>query len=208
MASNDSIIRDVESPSLLERDLGRGNKVIIFSAPSGSGKSTLVAHAMQNIENLAFSISCTTRNLRGTEIHGKDYHFINVKEFKNHINNEEFVEFEEVYPDKFYGTLKSEVEKNWKDGKIVIFDVDVKGGVALKKYYGEKALSIFIKPPSIEELERRLLSRNTDDISAIQTRLAKAEEEMTYQDQFDVVVINDDLEKAKEEIISIIENFI
>ena len=183
-------------------------KVIIFSAPSGSGKSTLVAHAIQNIENLAFSISCTTRDLRGTEIHGKDYHFINLEEFKDHINNEFFVEFEEVYPDKFYGTLKSEVENNWKDGKIVIFDVDVKGGVALKKYYGEKALSIFIKPPSIKELERRLLSRNTDDISAIKTRLAKAEEEMTFEDQFDVVLINDDLEKAKGEILIVIKDFI
>lgn len=183
-------------------------KVIIFSAPSGSGKSTLVAHAIENIENLAFSVSCTTRNPRGTEIHGKDYYFLNVEEFKNNISQENFVEFEEVYPDKFYGTLKSEVENNWKNGKIVIFDVDVKGGVALKKYYGDKALSIFIKPPSIQELERRLLSRNTDDISAIKTRLAKAEEELTFENQFDVVLINDDLEKAKEEIIFIVENFI
>ena len=184
------------------------NKVIIFSAPSGSGKSTLVAHAIQHFDQLAFSISCTTRNPRGEEVHGKDYHFINVEEFKGHINKESFVEFEEVYPGKFYGTLKSEVENKWKDGKIVIFDVDVKGGVALKKYYGENALSIFIKPPSIEELERRLMSRNTDEIEAIKTRLAKAAEELTYQNQFDVVLVNDDLEKAKEEIIFIIDNFI
>ena len=182
-------------------------KVIIFSAPSGSGKSTLVAHAMKNFENLAFSISCTTRNLRGEEIDGKDYHFISIEKFKNNIEKDLFVEFEEVYPDKFYGTLKSEVENNWKNNKIVIFDVDVKGGVALKKYFGEKALSIFIKPPSIEELERRLLSRNTDDAAAIKTRLAKVEEELTYQNQFDIIVINDDIEKAKKEIISIIRNF-
>ncbi|MFC6268741.1 guanylate kinase [Frigoriflavimonas asaccharolytica] len=182
-------------------------KVIIFSAPSGSGKSTLVAHAMQYFENLAFSISCTTRNLRGEEIDGKDYHFISIEKFKNNIEKEFFVEFEEVYPGKFYGTLKSEVENNWKNGKVVIFDVDVKGGVALKKYFGDQALSIFIKPPSIEELERRLLSRNTDDIAAIKTRLAKVEEELAFENQFDVVLINDDLTKAKQEILQIIENF-
>lgn len=184
------------------------NKVIIFSAPSGSGKTTLVKHVLEKIENLAFSISCTTRNPRGTEIHGKEYHFISIDQFKNYIKDDAFVEFEEVYLDKFYGTLKSEVEKNWKNGKIVIFDVDVKGGVALKKFYGEQALSIFIKPPSIEELERRLLSRNTDDSATIKTRLAKAEEELTYENQFDVILVNDDLEKAQQEIIFIIENFI
>jgi guanylate kinase len=192
---------------VLKKISNKMEKVIIFSAPSGSGKSTLVAHAMQNFENLAFSISCTTRNLRGEEIDGKDYHFISIEKFKDNIEKELFVEFEEVYPDKFYGTLKSEVENNWKNNKIVIFDVDVKGGVALKKYFGEKALSIFIKPPSVEELERRLLSRNTDDAAAIKTRLAKVEEELTYQNQFDIIVINDDLEKAKKEIISIIRNF-
>lgn len=184
------------------------NKVIIFSAPSGSGKTTLVKHVLENIENLAFSISCTTRNLRGTEVNGKDYHFISIDQFKNYIKDDAFVEFEEVYPDKFYGTLKSEVEKNWKNGKTVIFDVDVKGGVALKKYFGDKALSIFIKPPSIAELERRLISRKTDDSATIKTRLAKAEEELTYENQFDVVLVNDDLEKAQQEIIFIIENFI
>ena len=184
------------------------NKVIIFSAPSGSGKSTLVSHAMQNLEQLAFSISCTTRLPRGKEVHGIDYHFLKPDEFKNHIALDSFVEYEEVYPGKFYGTLKSEVEKSWQQGKIVIFDVDVKGGVALKKYYGEKALSIFIKPPSIEELERRLLNRKTDDLPAIKTRLAKAAEELTYQDQFDVVLINDDLEKAQQEILTLIDQFI
>ena len=183
-------------------------KVIIFSAPSGSGKSTLVAHAMENFDYLAFSISCTTRKARGEEKHGEHYYFMNVEDFKNNIKNQFFVEFEEVYPDKFYGTLKSEVEKNWKNNKIVIFDVDVKGGVALKKYFGENALSIFIKPPSIEELERRLMSRNTDDAETIKTRVEKAGEELSYAKEFDKIVINSDLNEAKKEIEILIKSFI
>ena len=140
------------------------NKVIIFSAPSGSGKTTLVKHCLQKFPQLQFSVSATTRALRGEEIHGKDYFFLSVEEFKKLISEDAFVEFEEVYTDKFYGTLKSEVERTWSEGKVVIFDVDVVGGVNLKKIFGEKALSIFIAPPSIDELERRLISRATDDL--------------------------------------------
>ena len=183
-------------------------KVIIFSAPSGSGKTTLVKHALEHFSDLEFSISCTTRNPRGEELHGKDYYFISPDEFRNRISKEHFVEFEEVYVDKFYGTLKEEVERIWNAGKVVIFDVDVKGGVALKKYFGEKALSIFIVAPSIEELERRLISRGTDDAETIKTRVAKAQEELAYQNQFDEVIINTVLEEAKAQTDAIIQNFL
>lgn len=184
------------------------NKVIIFSAPSGSGKTTLVKHALETISELQFSISCTTRQPRGSEVHAVDYHFLSPDEFRQKIAEGAFVEYEEVYTDKYYGTLKSEVEKIWNTGKVVIFDVDVKGGVSLKKYFGEQALSIFIKPPSIEELERRLISRDTDDAETIRIRIEKSEEEMSYADQFDTIVVNDDLEKAKKETELLIRNFI
>ena len=184
------------------------NKVIIFSAPSGSGKTTLVKYCLGVFPELQFSISATTRALRGEEIHGKDYFFLSVEEFKNLIAEDAFVEYEEVYQDKFYGTLKSEVERIWQEGKVVIFDVDVKGGVNLKKIFGENALSIFIAPPSIDELERRLISRATDDLETIKTRVAKAKEEMTYAEEFDQIIINDDLEKAQKEIERIVRNFI
>lgn len=184
------------------------NKVIIFSAPSGSGKTTLVKYCLGIFPELQFSISATTRALRGEEIHGKDYFFLFVEEFKNLITEDAFVEYEEVYQDKFYGTLKSEVERIWQEGKVVIFDVDVKGGVNLKKIFGEKALSIFIAPPSIDELERRLISRATDDLETIKIRVAKAKEEMTYAEEFDQIIINDDLETAQKEIERIVRNFI
>ncbi|MFP3598017.1 guanylate kinase [Chryseobacterium sp. SIMBA_029] len=183
-------------------------KVIIFSAPSGSGKTTLVKHSLEQFSELKFSISCTTRQPRGSEIHSVDYHFLSPDEFRQKIAEDAFVEFEEVYTDKYYGTLKSEVEKIWNLGKVVIFDVDVKGGISLKKYFGEKALSIFIEPPSIEELERRLISRNTDDAETIKTRVEKAEEEISYAGEFDKIVINNDLDDAKKEIESLIKNFI
>lgn len=183
-------------------------KVIIFSAPSGSGKTTLVKYAISVFSELAFSISCTTRALRGEEIHEVDYYFITPDEFRSKISKDEFVEFEEVYEDKFYGTLKSEIQKNWDNNKLVIFDVDVKGGVSLKNYFQEKALSIFIMPPSIEELERRLISRGTDDLETIKTRVSKADEEISFKDQFDAIVINDDLEESKKEIRKIISSFI
>ena len=184
------------------------NKVIIFSAPSGSGKTTLVKHCLEQFPELAFSISCTTRNPRGTEQNGIDYHFITPDEFRQKISENAFVEFEEVYTDKYYGTLKSEVERIWNEGKTVIFDVDVKGGISLKKYFGEQALSVFIMPPSIEELERRLVSRATDDAETIKTRVEKASEEMTFQDQFDQILVNTDLETAKLAIGNIVQQFI
>ena len=184
------------------------NKVIIFSAPSGSGKTTLVKHCLQKFPQLQFSVSATTRALRGEEIHGKDYFFLSVEEFKKLISEDAFVEFEEVYTDKFYGTLKSEVERTWSEGKVVIFDVDVVGGVNLKKIFGEKALSIFIAPPSIDELERRLISRATDDLETIKTRVAKAKHAMSYAEEFDEIVINDDLETSKKEIERLVEKFI
>ena len=183
-------------------------KVIIFSAPSGSGKTTLVKHCLHQFPQLQFSVSATTRALRGEEIHGKDYFFLSVEAFKKLISENAFVEYEEVYHDKFYGTLKSEVERIWQSGKTVIFDVDVKGGIALKKYFGDKALSVFIMPPSVEELERRLVSRATDDPETIKTRVAKASEEMTYKDQFDAIIVNNDLDEAKNTTENILKNFL
>lgn len=183
-------------------------KVIIFSAPSGSGKTTLVKHCLQHFPQLAFSVSCTTRNPRGQEKNGIDYHFISPDEFRKRIADGEFVEFEEVYTDKYYGTLKSEVEKIWNEGKVVIFDVDVKGGIALKKYFEDKALSIFIMPPSVAELERRLINRATDDAETIKTRVSKAELEMGFQHDFDRILVNTDLETAKKEIEILVGNFI
>lgn len=183
-------------------------KVIIFSAPSGSGKTTLVKHALDAFPRLAFSISCTTRSPRREETHGKDYYFLSPEEFKSKIAEGAFVEYEEVYTDKFYGTLKDEVQRIWDENKVVIFDVDVKGGIALKKYFGAQALSIFIKPPSVEELERRLISRGTDDEATIKTRISKAEEELSYQHQFDKIVTNDNLSDAKKEVESLIQSFI
>ncbi len=183
-------------------------KVIIFSAPSGSGKTTLVKHGLSVVPELSFSISATTREPRGEEQHGKDYYFLKPEEFRSKISDQEFVEFEEVYTDKYYGTLKSEVERIWNEGKVVIFDVDVKGGIRLKEIFGDKALSIFVMPPSIAELERRLITRNTDCAETIKTRVGKAEEEMTYQNYFDKVIINTDLDTAKSEVEKIINNFI
>lgn len=184
------------------------NKVIIFSAPSGSGKTTLVKHCLEKFPELEFSVSCTTRNPRGTEKNGTDYHFISPDEFRQKISEDAFVEFEEVYADKYYGTLKSEVEKIWQSGKTVIFDVDVKGGISLKKYFGDQALSVFIMPPSIEELERRLVSRATDDAETIRTRVEKASEEMTFKDQFDQIIVNNDLDEAKTAAENLLTNFL
>ena len=184
------------------------NKVLIFSAPSGSGKTTLVKHCLEIFPELSFSVSCTTRSPRGSEVDGIDYHFITPDQFRAKIAEDAFVEFEEVYEDKYYGTLKSEVDKIWSSDKVVIFDVDVKGGISLKKYFADQALSIFIMPPSIEELERRLISRATDDAETIATRVEKAGEEMTYVNQFDVTVVNTDLDEAKKETEQIIKQFI
>ena len=183
-------------------------KVIIFSAPSGSGKTTLVKHCLECFPQLAFSVSCTTRAPRGNEVHGLDYHFISPLDFRQKIADNNFVEFEEVYTDKYYGTLKSEVERIWAEGKIVIFDVDVLGGISLKKYFGDKALSIFIMPPSVAELELRLIARGTDDMETIKTRVEKATEEISYKNKFDVIVVNDQLEKAKLKIEELLTKFL
>lgn len=183
-------------------------KLIIFSAPSGSGKSTLVQYLMQQNPALAFSISCTSRAPRGTEKHGVEYYFLSPEEFRQRIANDEFLEYEEVYTDKFYGTLKSEVERLSDAGKIVLFDVDVKGGINIKKFYGDRAMSIFVQPPSIEELSRRLHGRGTDTEEVIQTRLDKAEYEMTFASKFDHIVVNDDLDIAKADVLKLMNEFL
>lgn len=184
------------------------HKLIIVSAPSGSGKSTLVQYLMKQGLDLAFSVSCTSRAPRGEEQHGVDYFFLSPEEFRQRIANDEFLEYEEVYNDKFYGTLKSEVERIGAMGKIAVFDVDVKGGVNIKKFYGDRALSLFIQPPSIEELSRRLHGRGTDAEEVIQQRLAKAGEELTYAPKFDRVIVNDKLEVAQQEILQVVTDFL
>ena len=185
-------------------------KMLIVSAPSGSGKSTIVNWLMkEHLElHLYFSISCTSRAPRGTEQNGVEYFFLTPEEFRAKIANEEFLEYEEVYQDRFYGTLKAQVERQRLAGQNVVFDVDVKGGLNIKRYYGDEALSLFIQPPSVEELRRRLTGRGTDTSDAIEERLAKAEYELTFASQFDCVVVNDDLEAAKQEALQIINDFL
>ena len=185
-------------------------KLIIFSAPSGTGKSTIINWLMQNHKalNMAFSISCTSRAPRGTEQNGVEYFFLTPEEFKKRIKADEFLEYEEVYTDRFYGTLKSQVEKQCDAGQNVVFDVDVKGGCNIKKHYGSKAISIFIMPPSIEELRRRLESRATDAPGVIDQRIARAEFEIGFADKFDKVVVNDNLDKEKNEVLEIINDFL
>ena len=185
-------------------------KLIIFSAPSGSGKSTIVQWLMKEHPELRlyFSISCTSRAPRGTEQNGVEYFFLTPEEFREKIANHEFVEYEEVYENRFYGTLKSQVEKQLNAGQNVVFDVDVKGGVNIKKFYGDDALSVFIQPPSIEELRKRLVGRATDSPEAIEERLAKASYELTFANQFDTIVVNDDLEMAKNETLHQVNAFL
>ena len=185
-------------------------KLIIFSAPSGSGKSTIVQYLMKEHPelNLAFSVSCTSRAPRGTEKNGVEYFFLTPEEFKAQIANDEFLEYEEVYEDRFYGTLKSQVVNQTEKGENVVFDVDVKGGCNIKNFYGDKALSVFIQPPSIEELRRRLVGRATDAPEVIEQRLAKAGYELTFAPKFDHVVVNDDLEKAEQETLKLVEEFL
>lgn len=183
-------------------------KLIIFSAPSGSGKSTIINYLLTQNLNLAFSISATSRPPRGTEQNGVEYFFLTPEEFKQHIADNEFLEYEEVYKDRFYGTLKSQVEKQLADGQNIIFDVDVVGGCNIKQYYGERALSVFIQPPSIEELRKRLNGRGTDSPEVIESRIAKAEFELGYAPRFDIVIVNDDLEKAKAEALKVITEFL
>lgn len=183
-------------------------KLIIFSAPSGSGKSTIINYLLECNLDLAFSISATSRLPRGSEKNGVEYYFLTPDEFRTKIANGDFIEYEEVYKDNFYGTLKSEVERIREEGKNVVFDVDVVGGVNIKNIFGDEALSMFIMPPSVEELRKRLIGRNTDSIETIEKRLAKAEYEMSFAEKFDKIVINDDLESAKSEALNIIKNFI
>ena len=184
-------------------------KLIVFSAPSGSGKTTIVKYLLAQEElNLEFSISATSREPRGTEIHGKDYYFLSLKEFKSKIKNDEFLEWEEVYRDNFYGTLKSEVERIWSHGKNVIFDIDVVGGLDIKNIYPEKTLAVFVKPPSIEELKIRLKKRETESMDKINMRVAKASIELATAPQFDHIIINNDLNIALEEAYTLVSDFV
>jgi guanylate kinase len=183
-------------------------KLIIFSAPSGSGKSTILQYLLKQGLNLSFSISATSRPPRGQEQDGVDYHFLSPDEFRAKIAAGEFLEYEEVYTDRYYGTLKASVEEMLKAGKNVVFDVDVVGGCNIKKFYGDKAMSVFIQPPSIEELRNRLIKRATDTPEVIADRVAKATYELTFAEKFDKVVVNDNLEKAQAEVLSLVKSFI
>lgn len=183
-------------------------KAIIFSAPSGSGKTTIVKHLLQNNPDLGFSISASTRDKRGrTEQNGKDYYFLTPEDFKDKIDNNQFVEWEEVYAGNFYGTLKSEIDRIWQEGRNVIFDVDVKGGLNLKKYFGDKALAIFVKVPSLEVLKERLSDRGTENDESLSRRLFKAKFEMEFSDKFDVVLVNENLEKSLAEAQRLYDTF-
>ncbi|UTW64186.1 guanylate kinase [bacterium SCSIO 12741] len=184
-------------------------KAIIFSAPSGSGKTTLVHHLLDNTDlPLSFSISATSRPCRGEEQNGKDYHFLSPDEFRSKAANGDFVEWEEVYPNQMYGTLKSEIDRIWLAEKVVIFDVDVIGGLNLKRYFGDQALSLFVQPPSKEELGKRLRGRGTETEEKIQMRLAKAERELAYANQFDKLLINDNLDDAKKQAYDWVSKFL
>ena len=185
------------------------NKVLIFSAPSGSVKSTIVNHILGLYpDSMEFSVSATSRAPRGEEQHGREYYFLTTEEFREMIAQDKFVEFEEVYEGRFYGTLKSECERIWAAGHVIIFDVDVKGGVNLKKYFGDAALAVFIKAPSVEVLRERLVKRGTDSPEAIEERIAKAEEEMAYAPKFDYVLVNDDLNTSYAESEKVVEDFL
>ena len=184
-------------------------KLIVFSAPSGSGKTTIVRHLLGKEDlNLAFSISAATREARGEEVNGKDYYFMSLEEFKTHIKNEDFVEWEEVYRDNFYGTLKSEVNRIWAQGKNVIFDIDVAGGLRIKHKFPEETLAVFVKPPSVDELKRRLKERSTESEDKINMRIAKASVELATAPQFDVIIKNYDLNIALEEAYQLVKNFV
>jgi len=183
-------------------------KLVIISAPSGAGKTTIVKHLLNSGLNLSFSVSATTRPLRGNETDGEDYFFLSVPEFKKRIENNEFVEWEEVYHNLYYGTLKSELERIWTNDCHVLFDVDVKGGINLKKKFGTKSIAIFIMPPSVEELENRLIKRATDSPEKIKMRIQKAREEMMFAEEFDTVIVNHQLDKAKEEAEKTVASFL
>lgn len=184
------------------------NKVVIISAPSGAGKTTLVKHLLEQFPQLEFSVSACSRPQRKDEINGIDYYFISIEEFKQKIIENQFIEWEEVYPNRFYGTLKTEIDRIWNKNHIVLFDVDVKGGINLKKRFKEKAISIFIAPPSIEILKHRLEKRGTENAENIKIRIEKAKYEMTFAQQFDYVIVNDNLNEAKNNIATLIKNYI
>ena len=208
-AGKDKDLHSSPFPPPLE-GTGEAGKLLIVSAPSGSGKSTIVNFLMKEHPEfrLAFSVSATSRPPRGEEQNGVEYYFLSEEEFRNHIKADDFLEYEEVYEGRFYGTLKSQVEEKLAAGLNVVFDVDVKGGINIKKHYGDKALSIFIQPPSIEALRKRLILRATDDMKQIESRLAKAEYEMSFAPQFDRILVNDDLETAKREAVAMLEEFL
>lgn len=183
-------------------------KVIIFSAPSGSGKTTIVHHLLKSNKNLGFSISACTRDKRGRkEENGKDYYFLSPKEFRNKIEKNDFIEWEEVYEGNFYGTLKSEIQRIWDDGKHVIFDVDVKGGLSLKKYFGDDALAVFVKVSSIDVLKERLNDRGTESKESLSRRLYKAQFEMGFEDQFDISLMNENLKESLKEAQRLVDDF-
>lgn len=183
-------------------------KCIILCAPSGAGKTSITKYLLTQDLGLEFSISACNREKRENEVDGVDYYFLYTEDFKRRIENEEFVEWEEVYNDNYYGTLKTEINRIWNSGKNVIFDVDVEGGLSLTKHFGEKALAIFIKPPSVEALEERLRSRGTEDEEKIQKRLEKAEKELGYSKWFDTIIVNENLETAQQEVLSIVKSFL
>ncbi|MFE3869656.1 guanylate kinase [Flavobacterium sp. ZS1P70] len=189
--------------------MSTGGKLIVFSAPSGSGKTTIVRHLLGKEDlNLEFSISAASREPRGEEVTGKDYYFMSIEEFKKHIKNEDFLEWEEVYRDNFYGTLKSEVERIWAKGKNVIFDIDVSGGLRIKHKFPNETLAVFVKPPSIDELKIRLKKRSTESDDKINMRIAKASVELATAPQFDVVIKNYDLDIALEEAYQLVKDFV
>ncbi len=189
--------------------MSTGGKLIVFSAPSGSGKTTIVRHLLSKEDlNLEFSISAASRAPRGEEVNGKDYYFMSTEEFKKHIKNEDFLEWEEVYRDNFYGTLKSEVERIWAKGKNVIFDIDVSGGLRIKHKFPEETLAVFVKPPSVDELKRRLKERSTESDDKINMRIAKASVELATAPQFDVIIKNYDLDIALEEAYQLVKNYV
>jgi guanylate kinase len=195
--------------AITEKLKAKNQKLIVFSAPSGSGKTTIVKHLIKKFPILGFSISACTRDKRGRmEENGKDYYFLSPDEFRQKIESHEFVEWEEVYEGAFYGTLKSEIERIWSLGKVVIFDVDVKGGLSLKEYYKEKALTVFVKVPSIETLKDRLTGRGTDSEDSISRRLFKVNFEMGFQDQFDVILVNDNLESTLLQAEKLVADFL